>query len=72
MPVPKDELTEVQYVPGSLPQGQFMAGLPTDGSIISVNAETAAVWIAAGYAKKASTAAPAAAVVAPSDDKEID
>ena len=49
-----------------------MAGLPSDGSIISVKAEVAAVWIAAGYAKKASTAAPAAAVVAQSDDKEID
>jgi len=72
MPAPKDDLVKMQYVPGSLPQGQFLAGLPTDGSIISVNAETAAVWIAAGYAKKASTAAPAAAVVAQSDDKEID
>jgi len=72
MPVPNEDLVQIQYVPGSLPQGQFMAGLPGDGSIISVNAQTAAVWIAAGYAKKASTAAPAAAVVAPSDDKEID
>jgi len=72
MPAPKDELVQIQYVPGSLPQGQFVSGLPSDGSIISVNAETAAAWIAAGYAKKASTAAPAAAVVAPSDDKEID
>jgi len=72
MPAPKDQPVEVQCVPGSLPQGQFMPGLPSDGSSISVDAETAAAWIAAGYAKKVSIAAPAAAVVAPSDDKEID
>ena len=55
---------DVQYVAGSLPQGEFVGGLPTDGSTISAPAVLAQAWIAAGIAKPAS-AAPAA-----EDDKE--
>jgi len=55
---------EVQYVAGSLPQGEFVGGLPLDGSTISAPAALAQAWIAAGIAKPAS-AAPAA-----EDDKE--
>ena len=50
---------DVQFVPGSLPQGEFVAGLPSDGSTISAPAVQAEAWIAAGIAKKVS-AAPAA------------
>jgi hypothetical protein len=56
---------DVQFVPGSLPQGEFVAGLPTDGSTISAPAVQAEAWIAAGIAKRIS-AAPAA------EDKEND
>ena len=55
---------EVQYVADSLPQGEFVGGLPLDGSTISAPAAIAQAWIAAGIAKPAS-AAPAA-----EDDKE--
>jgi len=55
---------DVQYVAGSLPQGEFVGGLPLDGSTISAPAALAQAWIAAGIAKPAS-AAPAA-----EDDKE--
>ena len=48
---------DVCYVPGSLPQGEFVAGLPMDGSIISAPAAQAEVWIAAGIAKRAALAA---------------
>lgn len=48
---------DVCYVPGSLPQGEFVAGLPTDGSIISAPAVQAEAWIAAGIAKRAAPAA---------------
>jgi hypothetical protein len=48
---------EVQYVLGSLPQGEFVAGLPLDGSIISAPAVQAEAWIASGIAKRAATAA---------------
>ena len=50
---------DVAYVAGSLPQGEFVAGLPTDGSTISAPAVQAEAWIAAGIAKRIS-AAPAA------------
>jgi hypothetical protein len=53
----------VQFVPGSIPQGEFVAGLPSDGSIISAPAVQAEAWIAAGIAKRAATAA---------EDKEND
>jgi len=56
----------VQYVAGSLPQGEFVGGLPLDGSTISAPAALAQAWIAAGIAKPAS-AAPAA-----EDDKETE
>jgi hypothetical protein len=48
---------DVAFVPGSLPQGEFVAGLPKDGSIISAPAVQAEVWIAAGIAKRAASAA---------------
>jgi hypothetical protein len=48
---------EVQFVPGSLPQGEFVAGLPSDGSIISAPVVQAEAWIAAGIAKRAASAA---------------
>ena len=57
---------EVQYVAGSLPQGEFVGGLPLNGSTISAPAALAQAWIAAGIAKPAS-AAPAA-----EDDKETE
>lgn len=57
---------DVQYVLGSLPQGEFVGGLPSDGSTISAPAALAQAWIAAGIAKPAS-AAPAA-----EDDKETE
>jgi hypothetical protein len=70
MPAPKGEFVKVSFIAGSLPQGEFIGGLPTDGSIISADADIAAAWIAAGYARNASTAAPAAPAVAASDIKE--
>ncbi len=58
---------EVQYVEGSLPRGEFLGGLPLDGSTISVPATIAQAWIKAGVAKPVNKiAAPAA------DDKEFD
>ncbi len=48
---------DVQFVPGSIPQGEFVAGLPSDGSIISAPVVQAEAWIAAGIAKRAATAA---------------
>ncbi len=56
---------DVQFVPGSLPQGEFVAGLPSDGSIISAPVVQAEAWIAAGIAQRVS-AAPAA------EDKETE
>ncbi len=56
---------EVQFVPGSIPQGEFVAGLPSDGSIISAPVVQAEAWIAAGIAQRVS-AAPAA------EDKETE
>lgn len=57
---------EVQYVAGSLPQGEFVGGLPLDGSTISAPAALAQAWIAAGIAKQASAATAA------EDDKETE
>jgi hypothetical protein len=54
----------VQYVLGSLPQGEFVGGLPLNGSTISAPAALAQAWIAAGIAK------PASAAQAAEDDKE--
>jgi hypothetical protein len=48
---------DVQFVPGSIPQGEFVGGLPSDGSIISAPAAQAEAWIAAGIAKRAASAA---------------
>ena len=55
---------EVQYVADSLPQGEFVGGLPLDGSTISAPAALAQAWIAAGIAK------PVSAAHAAEDDKE--
>jgi hypothetical protein len=55
------EQIDVQYVEGSLPRGEFVGGLPLDGSTISVPATIAQAWIQAGVAKPVNkTAAPAA------------
>jgi len=71
MPVRKvtesPEQIEVQFAQGSLPSGEFVNGLPADGSTISVPATIAQAWIQAGVAKPANvSAAPAA------DVKEFD
>lgn len=62
MPAPKTPKTithiEVRYVAGSLPAGEFVGGLPTDGSTIAAPAELAEAWIAAGIATRVN-AAPA-------------
>jgi hypothetical protein len=58
---------EVQYVEGSLPSGEFVGGLPLDGSTISVPATIAQAWIQAGVAKPVNKIAALAA-----DDKEFD
>jgi len=61
MPAPKTSKPishiAVRYVHGSLPQGEFVAGLPLDGSIISAPAVQAEAWIAAGIAKRVAPAA---------------
>jgi hypothetical protein len=60
MPVLKSNTIDIQYVDGSLPSGEFIGGLPLDGSTISVPADIAQAWIQAGVAKPVSkTAAPA-------------
>jgi hypothetical protein len=65
MPAPKtindhtSSHIEVRYVAGSLPEGEFVGGLPLDGSTINAPAALAEAWIAAGIAQKVS-AAPAA------------
>lgn len=52
---------DVQYIEGSLPSGEFVGGLPLDGSTISVPANIAQAWIQAGVAKPVKqSAAPAA------------
>lgn len=56
----------VQYVADSLPQGEFVGGLPLDGSTISAPAALAQAWIAAGIAK------PVSAAHAAEDDKETE
>jgi hypothetical protein len=59
---------QVQYIEGSLSPDSFVGGLPMDGSIINAPAVLAEAWIAAGIARRAPNAAPAAQVV----DKEND
>jgi hypothetical protein len=65
MPAPKETTyvpishINVRYIPGSLPAGEFVGGLPLDGSTINAPAVLAEAWIAAGIAQKVS-AAPAA------------
>ena len=62
MPAPKTikETTlghiEVRYVAGSLPEGEFVGGLPLDGSTINAPAALAEAWIAAGIAQRVSAA----------------
>jgi hypothetical protein len=66
MPAPKRIISriDVRYVQGSLAEGEFVGGLPLDGSTINAPAVFAEAWIAAGIAQRVS-AAPAA-----EDDKE--
>jgi hypothetical protein len=65
MPAPKtisdhtSSHINVRYIPGALPAGEFVGGLPLDGSTINAPAALAEAWIAAGIAQKVS-AAPAA------------
>ena len=60
MPAPKSSTIDIQYVEGSLPSGEFIGGLPLNGSTISVPADIAQAWIQAGVAKPVNkTAAPA-------------
>ena len=56
------EQIDVQYVEGSLPRGEFIGGLPLDGSTISVPATIAQAWIQAGIAKPVNNAAAPAAI----------
>jgi hypothetical protein len=58
----------VRYVQGSLPAGEFVGGLPSDGSIINAPAVQAEAWIAAGIAERVNNAA----LAAQADDKEND
>lgn len=58
----------VRYIQGSLAHGEFVGGLPADGSIINAPAVQAEAWIAAGIAERVNNAAPAAQA----DDKEND
>jgi len=54
---------EVRYAEDSLPEGEFIAGLPKDGSSVIVPASMAQAWISAGVATLVK-------IVAMSDDKE--
>jgi hypothetical protein len=56
------EQIDVQYVEGSLPRGEFIGGLPLDGSTISVPATIAQAWIQAGITKPVNNAAAPAAI----------
>jgi len=58
----------VRCVPDSLPAGEFVGGLPSDGSIINAPAVQAEAWIAAGIAERVNNAA----LAAQADDKEND
>lgn len=54
---------EVRYAKDSLQEGEFIAGLPKDGSSVIVPASIAQAWISAGVATPVK-------IVAISDDKE--
>lgn len=62
MPAPKEKTPklishiDVRYVHGSLPPGEFVGGLPLDGSTISAPAALAEAWIAAGIATRVNAA----------------
>jgi hypothetical protein len=68
MPAKPDDQV-VTFVAGSLPDGDFISGLPTDGSPVSLPERLAQALIDSGVAKPAA-AAKAAPVVAASDEKE--
>lgn len=64
----------VTYVSGSLPEGVFMPGLPTDSSPVLLPKVVAEAYIDAGVAAKVvsdKNAAPAANEVVIKNDKEI-
>jgi hypothetical protein len=65
----KPDVQAVTFVAGSVPAGDFIAGLPMDGSVVHLPEQVAQSLISAGVAKPAS-AAKAAPVVALSDEKE--
>jgi hypothetical protein len=54
---------EVRYAKDSLQEGEFIAGLPKDGSSVIVPASIAQAWISAGVATPVK-------IVVISDDKE--
>lgn len=58
MPAPEKVIShiEVRYVQGSLAAGEFVGGLPLDGSTINAPAVLAEAWIAAGIAQRVSAA----------------
>lgn len=58
MPAPEKVISriEVCYVQGSLAAGEFVGGLPLDGSTINAPAVLAEAWIAAGIAQRVSAA----------------
>ncbi len=58
----------VVAVPGALPDGQFVSGVPTDGSPVALPSDLARAYIEAGLVVPVKSAAPAAEV----DDKEIE
>lgn len=59
MPAPKSssDTMEVRYVEDCLPEGEFFAGLPKDGSSVIVPASIAQAWISAGVATPVKIAA---------------
>ena len=58
MPAPEKVISriEVCYVQGLLAAGEFVGGLPLDGSTINAPAVLAEAWIAAGIAQRVSAA----------------
>ena len=58
MPAPEKVIghIEVCYVQGSLAAGEFVGGLPLNGSTINAPAVLAEAWIAAGIAQRVSAA----------------
>lgn len=62
----------IAYIVGTLPDGVFIPGLPADGTPVTLPADDAAVFIKAGVARPAGSAAPAAVAAVSDDGEEID